>query len=87
MSAPAQAVGMTDAVFFKGVFPFGLDRAMKHFYPVRHPPVPPEAIRGETTPPAESGRTTKDKAAPAGRAQRPSRDKTTPERDSDRDRK
>jgi hypothetical protein len=27
---------------------------MKHFYPVRHPPVPPAATRGETTPAVEN---------------------------------
>jgi len=27
---------------------------MKHVYPVRHPPVPEAAVRGETTPPAEA---------------------------------
>jgi hypothetical protein len=59
---------------------------MKHFYPVRHPPVPPAATQGETTPPAEEARATKDEA-PAGRAERPARPRTRPARDASRERK
>jgi hypothetical protein len=59
---------------------------MKHFYPVRHPPVPPAATRGETTPPEPDACSTTDKPARAQPRERPP-DKATPTAEPTRARK